>query len=93
MMKINISLKSGIKSLLGFLKRFHTIIFFLIVSACLFTAIVLLLPITNLSMDESQAPGQTIDSSFDQATINRLRNNTSAGSSNQPGERKSPFSE
>ena len=44
-------------------------------------------------MDESQAPGQTIDSSFDQATINRLRNNTSAGSSNQAGERKSPFSE
>ena len=80
------------KPLANFFRRFNAIIFFLLVSACLFIAILLLLPITSLSSDESQTSGQTIDSSFDQSTIDRLRSG-GASTSHQPGERKSPFSE
>lgn len=80
------------KPLTNFFRRFNAIIFFLLVSACLFIAILLLLPITNLSSEESQTSGKTIDSSFDQGTIDRLRSG-GATSAHQPGERTSPFSE
>lgn len=85
-------LSDNFKPALSFLKRFHAIIFFLIVSACLFIAIFLLLPITNLSTNNSPATGQTIDDSFDQATIDRLRGGASTNVP-QPSERASPFVE
>lgn len=81
---------TGLRPVVTFFKRFHAIIFFLIVSACLFVAIVLLLPVTNLSTTQSQ-PAQTVDASFDQATIDKLR--SSSSSTIQPGERTNPFNE
>ena len=78
--------------LVGFFKRFHVIVFFLVVSVCLFFAILLLLPIINQPTDGSKASGQAVDGAFDQATIDRLRDNNPANSS-QPGERSSPFTE
>lgn len=92
-MKNDISITELTKPLVKFLKRFHTIIFFLIVSAGLFTAIVILLPITSLTSKESQTTGQTVDGSFDQATIDRLRKGNSSTSTYTPGPRKSPFVE
>lgn len=92
-MKNSPSVSISIKPIVKFFKRFHAIIFFLIVSACLFVAILTLLPITNLPTNETQTTGQTIDGSFDQATIDRLRSGGSASSSYQPGERTSPFTE
>ena len=93
MKKGSVSLSDLGKPVTKFLKRFHTIIFFLIVSAGLFTAIVILLPITNLSSVNSGVTGQTIDSSFDQTTIDQLQNGSSTESTYTPGERKSPFVE
>lgn len=93
-MKKNISISFSIKPVIHFFKRFHAIIFFLIVSACLFIAILLLLPITSLSTSESQTTSQPlVNSTFDQETINKLRNGSSSGSTYTPGERKSPFVE
>lgn len=92
-MKNNVSVTELIKPLERFFRRFHTIIFFLIVSVGLFTAIVILLPITSLTSKESQTTGQTIDGSFDQATIDRLRKGNSSTSTYTPGPRKSPFVE
>lgn len=91
-MKKDISLTSIIHPLGKFLKRFNLIVFFLVVSLCLFVAILILLPITNLSTSESQATSsQAIDATFDQITINKLQNGSSQ--SYTPERRSSPFSE
>lgn len=92
-MKKDISINNSIKPIIGFFRRFHGIIYFLVVSTCLFVAIFTLLPITSLSTEESRTSGQTVDGSLDQATIDRLRNGTASGSAYQPGERQSPFNE
>ena len=82
------------KPIVKFLKRFHTIVFFLIVSVGLFISIATLLPITSLSTEVAPSAGQKIDASFDQATIDRLqKKDESPDSSYQPGKRKSPFTE
>lgn len=92
-MKKDVSISSTLKPLVKFFKRFHIIIFFLIVSTGLFTAILILLPITSLTSKESQTTGQKIDGTFDQATIDRLRKGASASPAPTPGQRTSPFVE
>ena len=90
----SISIGDITKPVAKFLKRFHTIVFFLIVSGLLFIAIAVLLPITSLSTEVAPSAGQKIDGAFDQTTIDRLeKKGASSNSSYEPGERKSPFVE
>lgn len=77
---------------LKFLRRYHLLIFFLLVSIALFTAIAILLPITNLSANDPTASGTPVDTTFDETTIEQLRNSDTA-SPYQAGNRKSPFTE
>ncbi len=94
MKKSNISISDFTKRFAKFFKRFQPIIFFLAVSAALFIAIATLLPITSLSTKVPPSSGQTVDSTFDQAAIDRLqKNSTSSDSSYEPSGRKSPFTE
>lgn len=79
------------KVIATFIKRFHTIIFFLIVSIGLFIAIVMLVGIINLSSTTATSSAQTIDGSFDEETINRLKQSSSGQVT--PGTRRSPFVE
>ena len=88
-----ISISDITKPVLKFIKRFSTIIIFLIVSIGLFVAIARLLPITNLTGKASPSAGQTVDGTFDQTTIDRLQKKDSSADSYQPGTRKSPFIE
>jgi len=93
MIKKGIPITANVRSIVKFLRKFHAIIFFLIVSICLFSAIFILLPVTSITSDKSQATNKSIDGSFDENTINKLRNGTNTGASYQPGERTNPFNE
>lgn len=73
-----------------FIKRFHTIIFFLVVSGGLFAAIVLLVSIINLSSTKATSSNQIINGSFDEETITRLKQSSGQIT---PGSRQSPFVE
>lgn len=91
-MNASIDLRSIKQSIGDFFQRFHTIIFFLIVSGGLFIAILVLLQV--ISVSSSVAPGNQneLTSEFDEATINRL-NGLGNRSQSQPGSRPSPFVE
>lgn len=86
---MNVSLNlSGFAS---FLRRFHTLLFFLIVSGGLFAAIVLLLGTITLSSTTAPSSSQSINGSFDEETITRLKQPSSGAGT--PGKRPSPFVE
>ncbi len=94
MRKSNISISDITKRFAKFFKRFQSIIFFLAVSVALFAAIATLLPITSFSIKVPPSSGQAVDSTFDQATIDRLqKNGTSSDTFYEPSGRKSPFTE
>lgn len=90
-MKNSLDMSSIAKSFSTFLKRFHTILFFLVVSSGLFAAIAMLLGIISLSDTTATSSTQTIDGTFDEITIGQLSNPTSTQAS--PGDRVSPFVE
>lgn len=89
---ISFSLESITTPAAKFLRRYHLLIFFLVVSIALFAAIAILLPITNVSRSDPGASGTPVDSTFDETTIEQLRNSDDS-SPYQAGKRKSPFSE
>lgn len=74
----------------SFFRRFHTILFFLVVSIGLFAAITLLLGIISLSSTTATSSSQTVNGGFDEDTINRLKQSSGEVT---PGARKSPFAE
>jgi len=90
-MNSSVSISSMFSGFIKFIKRFHTILFFLVVSGGLFAAIVMLLATISLSSTTATSSSQTIDGSFDEATITRLKEPTSG--SGTPGRRSSPFTE
>lgn len=96
MMKKNVSISISFRELgsrLGkIVRRYHLLLFFLAVSSGLFVSIAILLPITSLSSSEATSSEKTLDTSFDQATIQRLQSKSSSNPS-APGQRKNPFSE
>ena len=73
-----------------FIRRFHTIIFFLVVSGGLFAAIVMLLGIIALSSTKATTSNQIIDANFDEDTISRLKQSKSEATASG---RQNPFSE
>jgi hypothetical protein len=92
-MKLGIgSIKDYFEPFTRFIKRFHTIIFFLIISIGLFGAITVLLSIIDLSAQTASVSSESISGTFDQSTIDRvnsLQNQTPAIA----GKRPSPFIE
>lgn len=90
-MKNNINLTSFIKGFAGFIRRFHTLLFFLVVSGGLFVAILMLLSIISLSSTTASNSNQTIDGTFDEATIQRVKQDSTEQIT--PGPRQSPFVE
>lgn len=75
----------------SFFRRFHTLLFFLIVSGGLFAAIVMLLGIINLSSSAATSSDQTVNGTFDEETIQRIDRDTVQPTT--PGARSSPFVE
>lgn len=90
-MKSDISLAKIVHALGTFVKRYHTILFFLGVSGGLFTAIVMLLAIISLSSSTATSSDNAINGTFDEATIQRIEQDSSQPAT--PGSRKSPFVE
>ena len=79
------------KLLAAFLHRFHTILFFLVVSGGLFVAIMTLISIVNMSSDSASTSDNAVNGSFDEDTIKRVQQD--ATTTPQPGSRASPFVE
>jgi hypothetical protein len=90
-MKKDISTPSIIGNAGTILRRFQTLLFFLAVSGGLFVAIVALLSTISLSSTTATSSEQSLNASFDEDTIQRLKQ----GSDKQitPGARQSPFVE
>ena len=88
----DLDLASIIKPVTSFVKRFHTLLFFLLISGSLFAAIIVLLGIINPGSDGTTVTGEVVNGSFDQATIDQLEKSDSASSAT-PGQRVSPFVE
>lgn len=90
-MKNNIDLSNVFEGFGLFVRRFHTILFFLIVSGGLFVAILMLLSIISISSSSTGTSDQAIDGVFDEETIQRLERSTTEQVG--PGSRPSPFVE
>lgn len=91
-MNSSIDLHSIQESITTFFRRFHTILFFLLVSVGLFVAILTLLQIIEVSSSVGNNQQNTLSSDFDTETITRL-NGLGNRSPSQPGNRPSPFIE
>lgn len=87
----NIQFDSLFKPLAHFVKRFHTLLFFLLVSAGLFIAILLIMSAVSLSSTTAPSAEQSVSGTFDEQTINRLQQSTT-GPVKHTG-RQSPFTE
>lgn len=87
----NLDIKAITGGLNSFFRRFHTLLFFLVVSGGLFVAILMLLAIINLSSTAASTSDQTIDGTFDEATIQRI--DQDSNEQILPGSRESPFVE
>ena len=74
-----------------FFRRFHTLLFFLLVSGGLFIAILMLLSIISLSSTTASSSTQNINGTFDEETIQRVK--TDSTDQITPGARRSPFVE
>lgn len=90
-MKSNVSIGSLLRPLVAFVRRFHTLLFFLAVSGGLFAAIFVLLSDIKLSSTVAPSSDQTINGTFDEETIKRIEQDV--GQTTTPGPRSSPFSE
>ena len=90
-MKNDINIAGVVTSFGSFVRRFHTIIFFLIVSGGLFVAIIMLLSIIELSSSTASSSDQSVSSSFDEDTITRLKRGSVA--QDPPQGRTNPFVE
>lgn len=81
------------KPLITFIKRSHTLIFFLLVSIGLAAAILTLVTIVNTSGSVSNQPNNSINGAFDEDIINKI-GELGQGKLTQPGNnRSSPFTE
>lgn len=90
-MKSNIRLSAIVDPVAGFLRRFHMLLFFLLVSGGLFIAIMVLISIINVSSNSNVSSDNAINGSFDEDTIRRIEQDTT--NTALPGNRPSPFVE
>lgn len=90
-MKNELTPDSLIRPIVGFVRRFHTILFFLVVSGGLFAAILMLLSIISLSSLPAATADNAVSGSFDEETIQQLESGTNGAVT--PKGRASPFVE
>ncbi len=90
-MKNSITLSGLTQPVIGFVKRFHTLIFFLVVSSGLFAAIMMLVSIINLSSSTAPSSNNAVSGTFDEQTIQQLENDNNTEAT--PKGRVSPFVE
>jgi hypothetical protein len=86
----SLSITTLFHPLISFLRRFHTLMFFLLVSGGLAAAILVLISIVSVSSLTASTSDQTINGTFDQTTIDRIQRQASPA---QPSGRLSPFVE
>ena len=91
-LSLNITVEAIKKPLVSFIRRFHTIMFFLFISIALFISITLLMSFINISSSTATNSSQAINTTFDQQTIDRI-NDLGNNSSSKPGQRSNPFIE
>ena len=92
-MKLNIhSLDVVLAPIARFFHRFHTIMFFVVLSAGIAIAIIILLSIIELSNGVASTSNERISGTFDQATMSKVEALDSRNES-EPGSRESPFVE
>ena len=72
-MKSSLDVSKFKEAIVTFFKRFHTIIFFLLVSLGLFVAILMLLSVIELSNKAASSSDQVISGAFDETTIQRIQ--------------------
>lgn len=87
----NIDIKGIGRGVNSFIRRFHTLLFFLLISGGLFVAILMLLAIINLSASTASTSDNAINGTFDEATIQRVDQDSVEQIT--PGARPSPFVE
>lgn len=90
-MKNNISLSGITKPLSQFIRRFHTLLFFLLVSGGLFAAILALMSIIETSSKVASTSDSAISGQFDESTIQQLKQKSTPAK--PQGDRSSPFTE
>ena len=91
-MKTSLDIRTVKEAIAVFFRRFHTLLFFLMISGGLFVAILMLLNIISISASVAPNSDDAISGEFDQATIERV-NALGGRSASQPGNRASPFVE
>ena len=96
-MKQSIDLSTIGKSISAFFGRYHTIVFFLIISSALVACITIIMTIIGLSTSTDSAATEQLYRSFDEQTMERLGELRDAGSGGTlklpDGVRTNPFSE
>jgi len=94
-MKNDLDLKAFGKSISGFLQRFHTLLFFLMIGAAVAAALLMVILTLGNTSNGTQDASNVVNGSFDETTIQALRDQEN--SSNQPFElpdgRTNPFVE
>lgn len=86
----NLNLTNLFRPLVSFVRRFHTLLFFLVVSSSLAIAILVLISIIALAPLSAPTSDKAINGTFDQDTIDRIERGTTPS---QPSGRQSPFVE
>lgn len=96
-MKSDLSLSAVISFISWFLKRFHVVIFVVIVFGSLAAAVLILSSIVQSSTDTSNQDPTRLNTSFDQDTINRIEElrtrDDNQGTAPLPDGRINPFVE
>ena len=87
----NLSVSALFRPLISFVRRFHTLLFFLAVSSSLAIAILVLISIVSLSSLVAPTSDQAVNGIFDKDTIDRIEAGTTPNT--QPTGRPSPFIE
>lgn len=90
-MKNNLNLASIFKPIEQFIRRFHNLLFFLLISFGLFIAILALMSLIGISSSTASRSDKAVSGSFDETTIKRLKDDSSYVP--QPGTRSNPFVE
>jgi hypothetical protein len=87
----NIKLSALFGPPIAFVKRYHTLLFFLLVSVGLFGSILLIMSVVSMSSNTASTSDQTVSGLFDEHTIQQIKQDSSV--TTQPSGRRSPFVE
>ncbi len=89
----NLKISLSFKPIIHFVSRFHTIIFFVILSVALAIAILMLISIVQLSSKSASNALNPVNASFDQQTIDKINQLGQIQPAPTTSKRASPFVE